>query len=86
MFTTVNMSWSARSKNLLDDLKSRDPNVRVYTDTKGDVTETFTLDWSRIYSIFDNDDLLEVENHSHDFQNIAQPQIHVIVSHPPIMP
>ena len=58
----INMAQSAISKNLINKPKSRDPNAGVYIDREGVVTETFTLDLARIYSIFDNDDLSEVEN------------------------
>ena len=74
MFTTVNMARSVRSKNLIDELKSRDPNVGVYTNTERVVTETFALDWARIYSIFKNDNPLEVENDVQAFQNISNPK------------
>ena len=43
-------------KTVLQGQKSKDPNARVFTDTSGRVFETLHLDWSRIYTIFYNED------------------------------
>ena len=80
------MAQSARSKTLIDEPKYRDHNAGIYTETEGDVTKTFSLYWDHIYSIFDNDDLSEVENDVQAFQNITKSQIHAIVACPAIMP
>ena len=53
---TSKMSMKNNSKTTLQEQKSKDPNARIFTNTSGHVVEILHLDWSRIYSIFDNDD------------------------------
>ena len=50
-------SRNTRSKTTLEEKKNKDPNVDVFTDTSGRVSDTLYLDYSRIYTIFYNDDL-----------------------------
>ena len=46
-----------RSKKLQKDMFTKDLNFGVFSDTSSRVTETYHLDWSRVYSIFNNNDL-----------------------------
>ena len=46
-----------RSKNLQKDMFTKDPNFGVFSNISGKVYETYQLDWSRVYSIFDNNEL-----------------------------
>ena len=43
-------------KIALNELKNKDPNNDILSDTNGRVSKTRHLDWSQIYSIFDNDE------------------------------
>ena len=39
---------------------TKDPNFGIFSDTSGRVSETYQVDWSMIYSIFDNYDLSNI--------------------------
>ena len=52
---TSKVSMKTRSKTALQEQKRKDPNAGISTHTNGHFAETLLLDWSRIYSIFDND-------------------------------
>ena len=53
---TSKMSMKTRSKTALQEQKRKEPNSRIFTNTTRWVDENLYFDWSRIYSIFDNDD------------------------------
>ena len=56
------MARITRYKSLQKDILTKEPNFGIFSDTSGRVTETYQIDWSRAYSIFDNDDLSDIEN------------------------
>ena len=41
---------------------TKDPNFGIFSDTSGRVSETYEVYWSRIYSIFYNNDLSDIQN------------------------
>ena len=45
-----------KSKTTLEEKKVKDPNVSVFTDTSGYVSDSSYVDWSKIYAIFYSDD------------------------------
>ena len=47
---------NTRLKMTMQEEMSKDPNVGVFIDTSGRISENQYLDWSRISSIFYNDD------------------------------
>ena len=47
-----------------------DTNIGIFTDTSGHVSKVIHLDWSRIYSIFDNDDLSTINHDQLSYVNI----------------
>ena len=80
------MPIKTRSKTVLQEQRSKDPNAETFTDTSGRVSENVNLNWSRIYSIFDNDDLLAIPQDQLVYINIKSSQLHLIVSIPVFMP
>ena len=49
-------------KNLQKYMLTKNLNFGVLSNTSGHVSDTYQLDWSEIYSIFDNDDLLDIRD------------------------
>ena len=41
---------------------TKDPNFGIFSNTSGRIFETYQIDWSRVYSIFYNDDLSYILN------------------------
>ena len=64
-------SRNTRYKSALQEYKNKDPNAGVFTDTSGYVSESLIIEWSKIYTIFDNDDSSSV-----DHDQLAYLQIH----------
>ena len=79
------MSRNTRSKTTLNEQKNKDPNSGIFSNTNGRVSETYHLDWSRIYSIFYNDDFSGIQHDHPDIINISKSQIHAITSRPSFM-
>ena len=75
-----------RSKTALQEQKSKYPNVEIFTDTSGRISENLHLDWSRIYSIFDNDNFLAILHDQLAYIKIQSSQLHLIASRPLFMP
>ena len=65
---------------------TKDPNFGVFSDTSGRVTETYQIDWSRIYSIFHNDNLSDIQNDHSAYQKIRDYGLHAIAAKPSILP
>ena len=64
----------------------RDPNFGVFSDTSGWVSETYQLEWSRIYSIFDNNDLSDFQGNQLVYERIRDSVLHMIAARPVILP
>ena len=73
-------------KNLQKDMLTKDPNFSVFFDTSGRVSETYQLDWSRIYSIFDNNDLSYFQDDRLIYKRIRDFGIHMITAKPVVLP
>ena len=65
------MARTTRCKSTHKDMLTKDPNFEFFSDTSGRVTETYQIDWSRIYSIFDNDEFLGIQHNQPYFVNQA---------------
>ena len=70
----------------LQEQRSKDPNVEIFTDTSGRISENIYLVWSRIYSIFNNDDLSDIPQGHSDYININSSQLHLIATRQTFMP
>ena len=67
-----NMSRTTRSKTALNEDKNKDPNAGIFTDTSRQVSETYYLDWSWIYVIFDNDNFTTLSHDQSTYTNISK--------------
>ena len=65
---------------------TRDPNFGVFSDTSSRVSETYHLDWSRVYSIFDNNDLSDFQSDQTIYERIRDSGFHMIAARPTILP
>ena len=75
-----------RSKTALQEQRSKDPNARIFTDTSGQISKNVYLNWSRIYSVFDNDDFLAIPQDQLACISIKSSQLHPISTRPAFMP
>ena len=41
---------------------SKDPNFGIFSDTSGRLTDTYQIEWPRVYIIFDNDDFSDIQD------------------------
>ena len=82
---STNMSKNTRSKTTLNEEKRKDPNVGIFTNTSGRVYETLHLEWSRIYSMFDNGDFSAITHDQPAYAKIINSQLHCIMERPPLM-
>ena len=80
------MARTTRCKSTHKDMLKKDPNFGFFSDTSGRVTETYQIGWSRIYSIFDNDDLSYIQNDKTAYQKIRDSGLHAIAARPSILP
>ena len=65
---------------------TKDPNFGIFSNTSGRVTETYQIDWSRIYSIFNNDDFSDIQEDRPTYQIIKDSGIHAIATRSIILP
>ena len=75
-----------KCKNLQKDMLTKDPNFGVFSNTSVRVSETYQLDWSKIYSIFDNDDLSYIQDDQPIYKRIRDSGIHMIATRLTILP
>ena len=75
-----------RCKDIQKDMFTKDPNFGVFSDTSSWVTKTYQLDWSRVYSIFDNNDLSDVHSDQLVYERIRDSGLHMIAARPAILP
>ena len=75
-----------RSKNIQKDMFTKDPNFSVFSHTSSRVAETYHLDWSRVYSIFNNNDLSDFQSDQLVYERIRDSGLHMIVARPTILP
>ena len=67
-------------------MKNKDPNVDVFTDTSGYVSERLIIDWSRIYTFFENDDSYSIDHDQLAYLQIHNSQLHRVGARTPFMP
>ena len=70
----------------LQEQRSKDPNAGIFINTSGQISKNVYLNWSRIYSIFDNDDFSAIAQDQLDYINIEISQLHLITTIPTFMP
>ena len=80
------MAQTTRCKSTHKDMLTKDPNFGFFSDTSGRFIETYQIDWSRIYSIFYNDNLSDIQNDQPTYQKISDFGLHAIAARPSIIP
>ena len=75
-----------RSKNIQKDMFTKDPNFSVFSDTSSQVTKTYHLHCSQVYSIFDNNDLSDFQGDQIVYERIRDSGLHMIAARPTILP
>ena len=65
---------------------TKDPNFGVFSDTSGQVSETYQLDWSRFYSIFDKNELSNFFGNQLIYERIRDSGLHMIAARPVVLP
>ena len=65
---------------------TKDSNIDIFSNTSGRITETYQIDWLRVYSIFDSDDLSDIQNDQLAYWKIRDYGLHPIASRPSILP
>ena len=77
---------NTRSKTTLQEQKNKDPNAGVFTDTSGYVSESLNIEWSKMYTSFDNDEFSCVDHDQPAYVQIHNSQLHRVAARPPFMP
>ena len=49
-------------KGIQKDILTKDPKFGVFLDTSGRITDTYQIEWPRVYAIFDNDNLSDIQD------------------------
>ena len=70
----------------MNEKKRKDPNADIFSDTSGWVLETFYVDWSKIYAIFDNSDFFAITHDQLVYAKISNSYLHRIAARSPFMP
>ena len=80
------MARITRCKNLQKDMITKDPNFGIFLDTNGKITNTYQIEWPRVYAIFDNDYFSNIQDNQLAYQRIRDSGLHSIAVRPTILP
>ena len=64
----------------------KDPNFGIFSDTSGRITETYQIEWSRVYEIFDNDKFSDIQDNQLAYKRIRDSRLHSLAARPAILP
>ena len=65
---------------------TKDPNFGIFSDTSGRINETYQIEWSRVYEIFDNDKFSDIQDNQLGYERIRDSRLHSVVARPAILP
>ena len=65
---------------------TKDPSFGILSYNSGKITQTYKIEWPRVYSIFDNDDLSNIQNDQLVYQKIRESVLYAIAARPAILP
>ena len=65
---------------------TKDLNFGIFSDPYGRITDTYQIEWPRVYAIFDNDDFSDIQRNQLAYQRIRDSGLHSIASKPAILP
>ena len=80
------MARITRCKNLQKDMLTKDPNFGIFSDTSGRITDTYQIEWPRVYAIFDNDDFSDIQDNQLAYQTIRDFGLHSIAARTATLP
>ena len=55
---------------------TKDSNFGIFSDTSGRITETYQIEWSRVYEIFDNDKFSDIQDNQLAYERIKDSGLH----------
>ena len=64
---------------------TKDPNFGIFSNTSGRITDTYQIEWPRVYAIFDNDDFSDIQKNQLAYQRIMDSRLHSIAARPTIL-
>ena len=65
---------------------TKDSNFGIFSDTSGRITETYQIEWSRVYAIFDNDKFSDIQDNQLAYERIKDYGLHYVAARPAILP
>ena len=65
---------------------TKDRNFSVFSHTSGRITEIYQIELPKVYLIFDNDDLSDIQNDQSAYRKIRDFGLHAIAARPTILP
>ena len=65
---------------------TKDPNIGIFSDTNGRITETYQIEWTRVYEIFDNDNFSHIQDNQLAYERIRDSGLHFLAARPAILP
>ena len=80
------MARSTRCKNLEKDMFTKDLNFGIFSNTNGRITETYQIEWSRVYEIFDNDKFSDFQDNQLAYKRIRDSGLHSLAARLAILP
>ena len=64
---------------------TKDPNFGIFSDTSGRINETYQIEWSRVYEIFDNDKFSDIQDNQLAYERIKDFGLHSLTARPAIL-
>ena len=65
---------------------TKDPNFGIFSDTSGRITDTYQIEWPRVYAIFDNDKFSDIQDNQLAYERIEDSGLHFVAAGPAILP
>ena len=65
---------------------TKDSKFGIFSDTSGRITETYQIEGSRVYEIFDNDKFSDIQDNQLAYKRIKDFGLHSLAARPVILP
>ena len=65
---------------------TKDPNFGIFSYTSGRITDTYQIEWPRVYAIFDNDKFSDIQDNQLAYERIRDSGLHSVAARPAILP
>ena len=80
------MARITHCKSFQKDMLTKDPKFGIFSDTSWGITNIYKIEWPRVYAIFYNDDLSDIQDNQLAYQRIRNSGLHSIAARPAILP